>query len=95
MYAYMIYYILGFVMLPGIAFGIYAQLKVSSTFNEYNSIITKRGKTAKPEAARQEPPAKQFYPPGPECGQPLPPQENPADTCRYRIWEGSCWDKLW
>ncbi len=45
--AYWLYYILGFVMLPGIILGIWAQVKVSSTFNEYNKIQTKHGKPAK------------------------------------------------
>ncbi len=47
MYAYMIYYILGFVMLPGIALGIFAQIKIISTYNEFNSVETKRGRVAK------------------------------------------------
>lgn len=47
MYAYMVYYILGFVMLPGIILGIYAQLKVKSTFEEYNQKHTSRGRSAK------------------------------------------------
>ena len=51
MYAYLLYYILGFVMIPGIMLGIFAQIKVSSTFNEYNSVLTTRGRTAK-EVAR-------------------------------------------
>lgn len=46
MYAYLIYYILGFVMLPGIALGIYAQVKVKSTFDEYSNVSTVRGKSA-------------------------------------------------
>lgn len=50
-YAYYIYYILGFVMLPGIILGIWAQTKVYTTFNEYNKIETKHGKSAK-EVAR-------------------------------------------
>ena len=51
MYAYLLYYILGIVMLPGIALGIYAQIKVRSTFEKYNSTPTGRGRTAK-EVAR-------------------------------------------
>ncbi len=47
MYAYLIYYILGFVMIPGIIMGIVAQCKVVSTFNEFNSTPTQKGKTAK------------------------------------------------
>ena len=47
MYAYMLYYILGFVMIPGIILGIYAQIKVTTTFNEYNSMQTQRGTSAK------------------------------------------------
>ncbi len=44
---YMIYYILGIVMIPGLILGIWAQTKVYSTFNHYNKIETKHGKTAK------------------------------------------------
>ena len=51
MYAYLLYYILGFVMIPGIFLGIYAQIRVNSTFNKFNSISTSRGRTAK-EVAR-------------------------------------------
>lgn len=51
MYAYLVYYILGIVMIPGIILGIYAQNKVKSTFNKYNSTPTTRGRTAK-EVAR-------------------------------------------
>ena len=47
MYAYLVYYILGFVMIPGIILGIYAQTKVYTTFNKYNSTPTARGRTAK------------------------------------------------
>lgn len=43
---YWLYYILGIVMIPGIALGIWAQFKVVSTFNEYNKIETKHGKPA-------------------------------------------------
>lgn len=50
-YAYYIYYILGFVMIPGIILGIWAQTKVVTTFNEFNKVETKHGKTAK-EVAR-------------------------------------------
>lgn len=48
---YYLYYILGIVMIPGIILGIYAQTKVYSTFNKYNLINTKHGKTAR-EVAR-------------------------------------------
>lgn len=44
---YLIYYILGIIMLPGIAMGIWAQCKVVSTFNQYNKVETKHGKPAK------------------------------------------------
>ena len=47
MYAYLIYYILGFVMIPGIILGIYAQTKVRSTFEKYSSVPTARGRSAK------------------------------------------------
>lgn len=46
MMAYWLYYILGAVMLPGIALGIWAQIKVQTTFNEYNKVETKHGKPA-------------------------------------------------
>jgi len=51
MYAYLVYYILGFVMIPGIILGLIAQSKVVSTFNEFNSTPTEKGKTAKEVAA--------------------------------------------
>lgn len=44
---YMLYYILGFVMIPGIILGIIAQTRVSSTFNKYSSVLTSRGRSAK------------------------------------------------
>lgn len=47
MLGYYIYYALGIVLIPGIILGIWAQLKVVSTFNEYNKIETKSGKDAK------------------------------------------------
>jgi len=47
MYAYLIYYILGIVMIPGIILGIYAQIKVKSTFDEFNQKSTSRGRSAK------------------------------------------------
>lgn len=43
---YLLYYILGAVMIPGIALGIWAQTKVTTNFNKYNQIQTKHGKTA-------------------------------------------------
>ncbi len=51
MYFYWLYYILGIVMIPGIILGIWAQVRVATTFNEYNKIETKHGKTAS-EVAR-------------------------------------------
>lgn len=50
-YTYMVYYILGIVMIPGLILGIWAQSKVYSTFNQYNTVQTKHGKTAS-EVAR-------------------------------------------
>lgn len=47
MIGYYIYYLLGIVMIPGIILGLWAQIKVSTTFNEYNKIPTKSGKDAK------------------------------------------------
>ena len=44
---YLLYYILGFVMIPGIALGIWAQTRVKTTFDHYNQIPTKHGKSAK------------------------------------------------
>lgn len=43
---YWIYYILGIVMIPGIVIGIWAQIRVTTTFNEYNKIETKHGVSA-------------------------------------------------
>lgn len=48
---YWIYYLLGFIMLPGIILGIWAQIKVYTNFNEFSKIETKTGRTAK-EVAR-------------------------------------------
>ena len=42
---------LGIVMIPGLILGIWAQSKVYSTFNQYNTVQTKHGKTAS-EVAR-------------------------------------------
>ena len=47
MYAYLVYYILGFVMIPGIILGIYAQNKVKSTFDKFSTVQTSRGRSAK------------------------------------------------
>ena len=44
---YWTYYLLGFIMLPGIILGIYAQCKVYSTFNEFDRVETKTGRKAK------------------------------------------------
>ena len=46
MLGYYLYYILGIVLLPGIILGLWAQIKVVTTFNEYNKIETKSGKQA-------------------------------------------------
>ncbi len=43
---YTIYWVLGIVMLPGLALGIWAQTKVYTTFNQYNSVQTQHGLTA-------------------------------------------------
>lgn len=51
MSAYLLYYILGIVMIPGVLLGIFAQYKVKSTFEKYNQKKTSRGRTAK-EVAR-------------------------------------------
>ncbi len=48
---YLLYYILGFVMIPGIALGVWAQTKVKTTFNKYNTIQSKHGRSAN-EVAR-------------------------------------------
>lgn len=52
MYAYLVYYCLGFIMIPGIILGIYAQISVESTFKKYSNITTNRGLTAKEVARR-------------------------------------------
>lgn len=49
--AYYLYYILGFIMIPGILLGIWAQTKIYTTFNQYNKIDTQHGKPAR-EIAR-------------------------------------------
>lgn len=43
---YILYYILGIVMVPGIILGMWAEIKVQTTFNEYNKVQTKHGKPA-------------------------------------------------
>lgn len=43
---YWLYYLTGIVLVPGIIMGIWAQIKVQTTFNEYNKIQTKHGKPA-------------------------------------------------
>ena len=43
---YFDYYIMGIILLPGIILSIYAQAKVTSTFNKYHDTITECGKTA-------------------------------------------------
>ena len=40
------YYILGIILLPGIILGIYAQIKVSTTFQKYSTAYAESGKTA-------------------------------------------------
>ena len=40
------YYILGIILLPGLILAIYAQAKVSNTFNKYSKAISESGKTA-------------------------------------------------
>ena len=40
------YYILGIILLPGLILAIYAQTKVTSTFNKYSKAISESGKTA-------------------------------------------------
>ncbi len=45
--SYWVYYLLGFIMLPGIILGIYAQTKVYSTFNQFNKSEAKSGRKAK------------------------------------------------
>ncbi len=44
---YWFYYLLGIVMIPGIALGVWAEIKVFSAFKEYNKVETKHGKEAK------------------------------------------------
>jgi len=52
MYAYLIYYILGIVMIPGIILGIWAQTKVYTTFHKYNTTPTTRGTPAQDVARK-------------------------------------------
>lgn len=51
MYVYLVYYVLGIVMIPGIILGIWAQTKVKTTFDEFAQTPTTRGRSAK-EVAR-------------------------------------------
>ena len=46
MFTYLIYYILGIVLIPGIILGIYAQFKVKRTYSNYSQIPSKSGWTA-------------------------------------------------
>ena len=46
MFHYYLYYILGIVMIPGIILSIWAQTKVYTTFNKYNTEQTNGGRTA-------------------------------------------------
>lgn len=50
--AYLLYYILGIVMIPGIILGIVAQTKVHTTFNQYSVVQTQRGNSAKSVAMK-------------------------------------------
>lgn len=43
---YYLYYLLGFILVPGILLGIWAQIKVQTTFKEYSKVETKHGKPA-------------------------------------------------
>lgn len=49
---YLTYYILGIILLPAIILGIYAQIKVQSTYQEYSSEICQNGLTGK-DCAKQ------------------------------------------
>ncbi len=40
------YYLMGFILLPGIILGIYAQSKVNSTFSKFSNVMSESGKTA-------------------------------------------------
>lgn len=40
------YYVMGIILLPGIILSIYAQAKVSITFNKYNNVLAECGKSA-------------------------------------------------
>ena len=44
---YWTYYLLGILLIPGIIFSIYAQAKVTSTYNKYSKSLSESGKTAK------------------------------------------------
>lgn len=52
MYAYLLYYVLGLVMIPGIILGLVAQTKVKTTFDKYNQISTQRGTEAQDVARK-------------------------------------------
>ena len=43
---YLLYYILGIVLIPGILFGLWAQYKVTSTYKKYEKVATTQGITA-------------------------------------------------
>ena len=45
------YYIMGFILLPGLIFAIYAQSKVTSTYNKFSKVASESGRTAS-EVAR-------------------------------------------
>lgn len=47
MYAYWIYYLLGIIMIPGVLLGIFAQIKVKSTYEKYSRVETSRKRKAK------------------------------------------------
>ncbi len=52
MTAYFIYYILGIILIPAIILSIYAEIKVKSTFSEYQKTLSKSGSTAYQVARR-------------------------------------------
>lgn len=43
---YMFYSMLGFILIPGILLSMYAEIRVQSTFNKYNRMISTDGRTA-------------------------------------------------
>ncbi len=52
MFTYLVYYLLGIIVLPGILLGIYAQIKLNKIYGEYSSIPNAAGWTARDVARK-------------------------------------------